>query len=311
MIILLASDDRFVQHCAVTITSVMENNRDVTFYLFTQGLTDSNVTLLNDLVGKYNCSLHICTIDDRLTSSFPMPKEGGEHISIATYYRLFVERVLPKEVDRVIYMDCDIVVRGSLEPLWNVVLDGYALGAVYQGMNFLRDCDFERLQIPKERGYFNAGVLLINLDYWRKHDVTRRLFDYIINSFQSIKQHDQDTLNAVLCNEVSPISYTWNYLPQFFLIKKGLIFPAHVNYSKKIEPVVIHYVSVPKPWDWGCYNPYTKEYFKYLDMTPYKGWRPKFVFNKYMKQRGWPSIVQIIGKMDVLNIRKLVKRIAK
>lgn len=311
MIIVLASDDKFVQHCAVTMTSVMENNNDVTFYLFTQGLKEENVTLLNDLVRRYNCKLHICNIDDRIISMFPMPKEGGEHISIATYYRLFVERVLPKGVDRVIYMDCDIVVRGSLEPLWNESLEGFALGVVYQGYEFMHDADFVRLEIPKEKGYFNAGVLLMNLDYWRKHDVTNRLFDFIKYKYQTIKQHDQDTLNATLFNEVTPISYTWNYLPQFFLAKKGLTFPAHVDYSQDIDPIVIHYVSVPKPWDWGCYNPYTNEYYKYLDKTPFSGWRPKFVLKKYIKQRGWPLIVSYIGVIDIFKVRKLIKRAFK
>ena len=309
MVILLASDDRFVQHCAVTMTSVMENNKEVTFYLFTQGLTNDNVKLLEDLVGEYNCKLQVCVIDEKLTSTFPMPKGAGEHISIATYYRLFVEKVLPADIDRVIYMDCDIVVRGSLEAMWHTEIDGYALGVVYQGYEFMHDADFVRLEIPKEKGYFNAGVLLMNLDYWRKHDVTNRLFDFIKYKYQTIKQHDQDTLNATLFNEVNPISYTWNYLPQFFLAKKGLTFPDHVDYSQKIEPVVIHYVSVPKPWDWGCYNPYTKEYYKYLEKTPFATYRPKFELKKYMKQRGFPLIIEYVGMIDVLNIRKLVKKV--
>lgn len=308
MIILLASDNRFVQHCAVTMASVMENNTNVTFYLLTQGLTDSNVMLLKELARKYHCELQVCVIDDKLTSTFPMPKDGGEHISIATYYRLFVEMVLPTEVDRVIYMDCDIVVRGSLESLWNENLDGYALGVVYQGMNFLQDRDFDRLGIPKEKGYFNAGVLLMNLDYWRKYDVTKRLFDFIKYNFKCIKQHDQDTLNSILYNEVKPISYIWNYLPQFFLVEREeLTFPAHVDYKKIIEPIVIHYVSVPKPWDWGCYNPYTKEYYKYLKKTPFAAYRPKFVLKKYIKQRGWPLIIHFVIKLDVLKIRRLFK----
>lgn len=311
MVILLASDDRFVQHCAVTMTSVMENNKDVTFYLFTQGLIESNVTLLNDLVGKYGCKLHICVIDENMTSSFPMPKGAGDHISIATYYRLFVEKVLPVEVHKVIYMDCDIVVRGSLDALWNLDIASYALGAVYQSYTFMDDSDFLRLGIPKERGYFNAGVLLMNLDYWRIHNVTDRLFSFIKNDYRRIKQHDQDVLNVTLYNEVTPISYTWNYLPQFFLEKKGLTFPDFVDYTEQIDPIVIHYVSVPKPWDWGCYNPYTKEYFKYLDKTPFKGWRPKFEFKKFMKQRGRLLISQFISMIDVLHIRKLVRKILK
>lgn len=307
MNILLSTDDSFVQHCCVTMASILENNKGVTFYLLTAGLKPENYKLLTNFVEARNGMLRICKVDNNITNSFPMPKEGGEHISIATYYRLFAQKVLPSDVDRVIYVDCDIVVRGSLEPLWKIDIDDHALGAVYQGMNFLTKEDFERLGIPKEMGYFNAGVLLINLDYWRKHQVTERLFDYIKNNYHTIKQHDQDTLNAVLYNEVKPVSYTWNYLPQFFLVKKGLTFPNRVDYSEKIDPIVIHYVSIPKPWDYGCYNPYTNEYFKYLDLTPFKGWRPPFIWKKYKKQVLIPKMIKILTKIDFLKLRKFLR----
>ena len=308
MNILLSTDDNFVQHCCVTMASVLENNKGVTFYLLTAGLKPENYKLLTNFVEAHNGILQICKVDDNITNRFPMPKEGGEHISIATYYRLFAQKVLPSDADRVIYIDCDIVVRGSLEPLWKIDIDNYALGAVYQGMNSLTKDDFERLGIPKEMGYFNAGVLLINLDYWRKHQVTERLFDYIKNNFHKIKQHDQDTLNAVLYNEVKPVSYAWNYLPQFFLVKKGLTFPARVDYSEKIDPIVIHYVSIPKPWDYGCYNPYTNEYFKYLDHTPFKGWRPPFIWKKYKQQVLIPKMIKILTKIDFLRLRRFLRQ---
>ena len=307
MNIILSTDDNFVQHCCVAMTSVLENNDDVTFYLFTAGLSPENSALINRIVEERKCILHICKIDDAVTKDFPMPQGAGEHISIATYYRLFAQKVLPSDVDRVIYLDCDIIVRGHLEPLWRVNIDNYALGAVYQGMNFLTQDDFCRLGIPIEKGYFNAGVLLINLDYWRKHQVTERLFDFIKNDYHRIKQHDQDTLNAVLYNEVKPISYTWNYLPQFYLVKKGLSFPTHVDYSEKVDPIVIHYVSVPKPWDYGCSNPYTDEYFKYLDLTPFKGWRPSLKWDKYYVQVLKPKLLNLLLRADFLRLRRVLR----
>lgn len=307
MNIILSTDDNFVQHCCVAMISILENNDDVSFYLFTAGLTQKNYDLITRLVEERKGVLHLCKIDDAVTMDFPMPKGAGEHISIATYYRLFAGIVLPPDVDRVIYLDCDIVVRGSLKSLWQMDINNYALGAVYQGMNFLTAEDFNRLGIPEEKGYFNAGVLLINLDYWRKRQVTERLFDFIKNNYHRIKQHDQDTLNAVLYDEVKPISYTWNYLPQFYLVKKGLSFPVHVDYSEKIDPIVIHYVSVPKPWDYGCSNPYTKEYFKYLDLTPFKGWRPSFKWDKYSKQVLKPALLNLLLKADFLRLRRFLR----
>lgn len=307
MHIILATDDNFVQHCCVTMTSVMENNNHVSFHIFTEGLGDKNEQILKDQAKKYNCDVHFCLIDSETAKLFPMPPEGGMHISIATYYRLFAEIVLPETVDKAIYMDCDMVVRKSFEDLWNIDLTGYALGAVFQNDSDASLLDKDRLMIEKGYGYFNAGLLLMNLDYWRKNDVTNRLFDFIRNHRDCIKQHDQDTLNAVLYKEVKPISYTWNYLPMFYW-KMKKVFPSYVDYEEKVtDPANIHFVSVPKPWDFGCNHPYKKEYYKYLEMTPFKGATPKFIWRKFYNDVLKRRLIVFIAKVDVLNLRKLVK----
>lgn len=307
MHVILATDDNFVQHCCVTITSMIAHNKGVNFYIFTEGLTKENEEILKKQAKKNGCHLEICIINDNITKSFPMPPEGGLHISIATYYRLFAAIVLPETVDKVIYMDCDMVVRKSFEDLWYTDLTGYALGAVFQNDSESSLLDKERLMIEKNYGYFNAGLLFINLDYWRKNDVTKRLFDFIRNHRDRIKQHDQDTLNAVLYKEVKPISYTWNYLPIFYW-KMKKVFPSYVDYTEKVaDPANIHFVSVPKPWDFGCTHPYRKEYYKYLEMTPFKGTRPKLVWKKFYKDVLKRNLILFIAKIDVFNIRKLVK----
>lgn len=302
--IVLASDDNFVQHCMVTMSSVLKNNTDVHFYLFTEGLKERNSSSLNSFVKSKGGQLTICTINSSVIKDFPMPKSGGEHISVATYYRLFVERFLPSEIQRVIYMDCDMVVRGSLSDLWETDLTGKAMGAVYQACSAEAEKDLGRLNIPIDEGYFNAGLLLINLDYWRSHDVTNRLFAFIRMHSNLIKQHDQDVLNAVLYKEVKAISYTWNFLP-LFINKFSRQFPIKADYSITIEyPIVIHYVSVPKPWEYGCSNPYKNEYYKYLKMTPYYEFKPKFVLKKFIKNVLYPRLIVTINRVDVLKLRK-------
>ncbi len=306
MNIVLASDDNYVQHLCVTIVSVMKSNSDVHFYIFTEGLSDSNKTILENLVKSMSCTINYCIVDSTIVSHFPMPKAGGEHISLATYYRLFADYLLPNSVDKFIYLDCDIVVRGSLDELWNLPITNYALGAVFQQIGSLTDSDFNRLGYSPEYGYFNAGVLLINLDYWRKNNVTARLFDFIKNHFSSIKQHDQDTLNAVLHAEVLPIDGKWNWLPLFYLFKNPQ-FPRNIKHSKPLNPVIVHYVSVPKPWEFGCDNPYTGEYYKYIKLTPFKNYRPEFKLSKVWKNYLIPKLVKIIVVIDFLNLRKAFK----
>lgn len=307
MNIILATDDNFVQHCCVAMTSVLLNDTDVQFYIFTEGLTQYNVELLTNQVVSYGGKIHICIVDSKIVSKFPMPTYADAHISIATYYRLFAAEILPQDIDKVIYMDCDMVARKSFAELWNTDIEGYALAAVYQNMGESQSRDKRRLLMPDNVGYFNAGLLLINLDYWRKYDVTENLFNFIREHYNLIKQHDQDVLNAVLYEKVKPISFTWNYLPFFFDIKRYKFQP-FLNYDEPINnPANIHFVSAPKPWDIGCENPFRNEYYRVLGLTPFRGFKPKFVWKKYYNDVLRNKLLRNISRLDVLNLRKILK----
>ncbi len=297
MNVVLASDNNYVQHCCVTMTSILYNNKDVHFYLFTEGLSPQNEDLLQKQVSDYDGKLSICKIDSNVVQRFPMPKTQSSHISIATYYRLFVDLVLPKNLDKVIYLDCDIIVRGSIDELYNMDIDNAAIAAVYQNNEWaIGNGTFERLSIPQEYGYFNAGVLLINLRYWRENNVTERLFFFIKEHYDRIKSHDQDTLNAVLYKEVIGVSNKWNYLP-IFLMQERFHFPRAMNYSIPIDPIVIHYVYTPKPWDYYSNHPYTNEYFKYFYMSPFKGWKPKWSFQVFWNHKLKPVLGKLLRQL--------------
>lgn len=283
--IILATDDNFVQHCAVTITSILEHNDDICFYVLTEGLSDLNTKILNDVVASHNCRLQVLTIDSKLIEKFPMPQTAGfSHISVATYYRLFIASLLPTTIDKALYLDCDIVVRGALDELFNTELDGFSMGAVFQDDKLLLQGDeFSRLGLKESDGYFNAGVLLINLRYWRENDVEHKLLDFITEHTDRIKFHDQDTLNAVLASSVKTLDCKWNTLT-IFLTEAIFSFtaPRCIAYREQIlsgtgkNPIVVHFVSRPKPWEWSCSHPFKKDYYFYLDRTPFKGWRPKW-----------------------------------
>ena len=313
MIILLASDDNFVQHCCVTMTSVLVHNPGAEFYLFTEGLSETSIDLLNKIFNKHQGMLHICKIEHSQLADFPMPSFMSAHISIATYYRLFAERVLPHTIEKILYLDCDIVVRDSLQELWDTNLDSYALAAVYQSHEHSEGSErgpraYTRLSIPKEDGYFNAGVLLINLKYWREKSVTQRLFDFIKEHHNLIHAHDQDTLNAVLYKETKVLNPTWNYR-ECFMDGRKYTYPSKIDYSKLPEyPVVIHFVSKPKPWQYFCRHPFRNEYYKYLYETPFSSFKPRWTWAEFKQYRLTPIIYKTIIKIDVFNLRKLMKK---
>lgn len=303
MNIILASDDNFVQHCCVTMVSILTHNKDVNFYLLTEGLKKNNEAILLSNVEKYGGTLHFCKVSTEIVESFPLPKEGASHITIATYYRLLVCELLPQNIDKAIYMDCDIIVRGSLLDLWNYNIEDKAIGAVFQPQEeAVRNNSYELLEYSSEYGYFNAGVLLINLKYWRSNNLTRTFLDYIKQNYSKLYQHDQDVLNAVLHNNVVALNNTWNCTSLFFS-KRSWTYPSFINYRNNPDnPTVVHFVSKPKCWDYGCKTPYKDEYFVYLDKTSFKGWRPKFNLMAFYHYKLIPFIVEV----DFLKIRNLI-----
>lgn len=279
MNIICATDNNFVQHCSVMLASVLTHNKDVSVWVLTEGLTDINYSILKSEIESKGGAFYCIIVDSKIISNLPMPKtKQNTHISPATYYRLLIPEILPIDVHKAIYLDCDVIVKGPLNDLWKIDLTGYALGAVHQMYHEVEDAI--RLDYPVEYGYFNAGVLLINLDYWRKFNTSLLLLNYLTENYDSILMHDQDALNAILHKNAFRLSCKWNMLHFFFLpysrtekgIYKGNLINDYTDYKHQLKyyrkhPTVIHYVSKPKPWNKGCVHPHTIEYYNYAKKT--------------------------------------------
>lgn len=308
MTIVLATDDRFAQHCAVTMRTVLSHNEDVEFYVLTEGLTTANVARLRAVAGS--SPLHVCQVDSQALQGFPMPEVRTEKISIATYYRLFITQLLPATVSRVLYLDCDLVVRGSLLPLWQTDLTGKALAAVHYPdcPTMARNC--QRLDIaphrpnpqthePPTSGYFNAGVLLMNLDYWRSHHLPQRYFDFISEGKYPLRQRDQDVLNAVTSDETASLPWQYNVMGNELATIKEIVTGeqlAYVEALEKVEPVIVHFSFRLKPWEFGCRNPYRHEYRRALRQTPYRGARLQFSWADFYEFWVKPVVIAPILK---------------
>lgn len=278
MIIVCATDDNFVQHCSIMLTSLLVNNSDVQIYVLTEGLTVENENIIREEVEGKGGKVHFCIVDSSIVEKFPMPEGTGlQHISRATYYRLLISDLLPESIEKVIYMDCDIIVNKSIQDLWNIDLTGFALAAVKQiGYGY----EAERLGYPIEYGYFNAGVNMINLTYFREHNISRQLIKYIADNYSKIKYHDQDTLNAVLYDQTLHIMPQWNMTSVIYayqLNKRGDRASGGIVNDYKTEkenafltmkdPYVVHYVSRPKPWQDNCVHPLCHLYYDYARRT--------------------------------------------
>ena len=298
MIIVLATDNCFAQHCAVAIRSVLDHNRDVEFYILTEGLTEENVSKLHSVVGA--CSMTVCKVDSEALKGFPMPDVRTEKISIATYYRLFITQLLPASISKALYLDCDLVVRGSLRELWETDMTDKALAAVHYPDCPTMKMNCKRLGIAEELRYFNAGVLLMNLDYWRTHDLPQRYFDFIAEGKYPLRQRDQDVLNAVTSAECASLPWKYNVMGNELETIKEIVTGAQLEYVKlleKVEPVIVHFSFRLKPWELGCRNPYKKDYRSTLKRTPWRGASLQFSWTGFYEFWVKPVVIAPILKI--------------
>ena len=264
MDIVCSIDNNYVQYCSVMLVSFFENNplkERHTVHLLTEGLAEDNKCIFENIVNSYDGSFCYYLVDSQLLTSFSIREE--DHYTLAVYYRLLMAKLLPENLDKVLYLDCDIIINDSISELWNVSLDGYALAAVEELGCSLPDV-YERLGYDMKYGYFNAGVLLVNLRYWREHNLTQLFSDFVPRNIARIKSYDQDVLNTLLYDKCLHISCKWNVEEAFYhySVMKRLKHKRELR-SVLRHPKILHYTWKPKPWESLCKHPFRINYFIY------------------------------------------------
>ena len=272
--IVLNTDSQYVVHCCTMLSSLFENNINSKFniHVISGGLTGPCISDIKNLVEeKYNQKLYLYIIDSEELYYFP--KYKNSHISEAANYRLFVDKILPSYIDKVLYLDCDLIVNNSLEPLWSIDISDCPIAAV-EDMWSGKDDNYIRLGYDKKYGYFNSGVLLVNLKWWRENNICNKFVEYL-KCHDKLKFVDQDILNGMFYNSRKLIPFKWN-VQDGLLRRKPKVRKSSMPklQNQIICPAIIHYTGSRKPWNYDCINPYKERYFKYLDMTKWKHTRP-------------------------------------
>lgn len=267
-------DDNYVKYCSTMLASLFANNENSKFHIhiITDRLSEASQNILKTFIEeKYGHRLSIHSIDKEIIKKFPSIKQI--HISIATFYRCFTASILPCEIKKALYLDCDLLVNGNIEELWDIDLNNYAAGVVEDQWSNIKEY-YSRLAYPDSFSYFNAGVMLMNLDYWRKHNIEEKVLEYISKYPKRLLFNDQDVLNAVLHKEKLFIPYRWNMQDGFYK-RKRKVHPTNIpELDKELNKgIIIHFTGGKKPWKKECMHPLRKLYYKYIDLTPWKGER--------------------------------------
>jgi Lipopolysaccharide biosynthesis proteins, LPS:glycosyltransferases len=271
--IVLCTDDNYVMPTAVLMTSIGHANKalDIHYHIVTAGLSQASQDKLARNKGSERSSISYYTIDESFLKNCPV--RPGEHVSIATYFRLMLPTILPQSITKVLYIDGDIICIDSLEELWNTPLDGIAAAAAPDmRCNDIRNLN--RLSLDRNDEYLNAGVMLINLDWWRQNDVQNKAIRFISENQDVCLFHDQDALNVVLHGYMQQFPIRYN-LQEHFLepFENQFISQAHYEdlQSALENPCLIHYTGFRKPWHRECVNPLKSAWLYVYSKTEWKG----------------------------------------
>ena len=276
MNILLCSDNNYAMHTGVLMHSICANQKGVEFYIFVDmDFSVENRQRLCDIAYQYGCSISIKTVTPQHTVDMPVGKNNQPvYITKSAYSRLFAATLLPDDIDRVIYLDSDVVIRGSLQGLWEMDIEGYAV-AVGHDMAEQNHIYSGRLPYNMvQDGYFNSGVLLINLSYWRKNDCMNVFFE-IVKQYQSrLILHDQDVLNIAFHDKKKWFPVTYNYQNGFLYKETNFKTVSYIQdeiEGSKYDPIIVHFSTWDKPWKLECFHPFCKDWRKFFFRSVWKG----------------------------------------
>ena len=243
-----STDNNYLQHCSAMLCSLFENNKDhtVTVHLLHHELSDESQTFLTQLAKRYENTIIFYDIDkDKLGKLF-IDQHWHPNLSIACYYRLMLASLLNESIERVLYLDCDIIVLGDLSPLFKTDMSEYGVAAVEDTVPG-NDRHRRVMGLSLDQHAFCSGVLLINLKYWRAHNSEQNLLDYAQMMGEHLEMEDQDVLNHEFRGH-------WFKLPYKYMRTPMAIAPLDKQQKwADIEeyvfhPVIIHYAAHVKPW---------------------------------------------------------------
>ncbi|ALT69301.1 glycosyltransferase family 8 protein [Methanobrevibacter millerae] len=278
--VVLASNNEYSSFLCITLISLLENNKndfnDINVFILSDGITNKNINKIKDVVNEYECSLHFIKTKNIEDLNFHIASLDRDNIiSFTTYSRLFISSLLPKDIDKILYLDCDSLIVDSLKQLWDEDISDYYCAGVLDCCNTTIQ---EMLGYSKEDKYVNAGVLLINLKKWRENNVEEKFIEFIKDNQNRFYQHDQGVINVIFKDKIKIISPKYNlqryfqYMPYFVSRKFCCI--EHEYYSKEImddarkNPIFLHFCAadVFRPWK-NPDHPYAELYQYYAKLS--------------------------------------------
>lgn len=272
----LASDSNYIEFVATVLVSLFKNNPDanIAVHLLANALSDDDVCKVQKHIPQERGELFVYQIEN-FEERFKV--EVKATIAITAYARLFLPAILPAEVERVLYVDCDVLFTSPIDDFYNVDFGDSLVAGV---LDTLAD-DTAKVSIGcrVDEPYLNSGVLMIPLDKWRKENVQQQFIDFLVARNGNVKHNDQGIINAVCKGRKFIVSPRYNVNSNFYTHPYSLLkecntpFYSQQEYeAAKEQPAIIHFTEgfLNRPWIANSLHPYKNEYLEYRALTLWK-----------------------------------------
>lgn len=224
-------NDKFIHIMGASIVSILENNKEqrFVFHIFVDGCSEDNLRKIEELAKRWKCQCNVYVFNMKPFEDF--------HIKVArfvriTYGRLYMPKVLQNVTSRFIYVDADAMCVRSLKNLWELDMQGAAMGAVSEKPDAVTyRAGYLKLRSGK---YFNDGIMLVDTNEWEKQQITERCFSYQCEPPERFLGQSQDVLNLVFDGQ--------NYfLPKQYNMYGG-------GSRDQGDSIFVHWTGRRKPW---------------------------------------------------------------
>lgn len=268
-----ASGESYLKYMATAMVSVLKTaapHEEIHFYILCNQVSQKSKHYIETLQKFKPCKIIFLDINTKEFDSFP---SAGKHITNTTYFRYKIAELCPPNIEKIIYLDCDTIVTQPLSELFNQDLTGYYLAGV-EDVGYFYWKNHNPQFIYKDGFYINAGMLLINLDQWRKNNLFHKLVDFTIQHANEIAIGDQDVINRVCLGKIKKLDYKWNVQDSFYRAKPERAVNPHCEEIIKAaaNPAIIHYTQARKPWN-SLGMPRAQDWIKFnsIRLGPVKG----------------------------------------
>lgn len=244
--IVFITDDTYIDPLRVALVSAWRASHPrIPIYVIFDGTTKvSNIDKIGDTAEKYGIDLRTAILPkDKMSEIEKLSSKSGKtHVSAAAYGKIFIADILPKDIKYAYYLDVDILITRefpdflAIEPKKSIAVADH------------RHPDECKRLTGKEGKYFNTGVMVINLDKWRKSKISSKITKIVQTRADEFFNKDQDALFVALHKDWEELPLIYN----FYLMRFNPYVKNHGKYDwdpSEIKPVIVHYAGPWKPWN--------------------------------------------------------------